>query len=198
MMEQGDVHQIRKTIRERIIKDRDALSPELRHPWSEAIVDRLRHYLSRKPTRSIHCFISFRSEVETHDFIEQALREGTHITVPVVERDGDRQFLGHAEIRDLSSLVLGPFGVQEPRGHMPASLDELDAIIVPLVAFDRHGTRLGYGKGFYDAFLRELPRSIERIGLAFSMQEIDHIPLLSHDEPLDTIVTEQEIIHVHS
>jgi 5-formyltetrahydrofolate cyclo-ligase len=197
-MEQGDVQQIRQAIRERIIKDRDALPLELRHQFSGAIIGRLHHYLSRKPSRSIHCYISFRSEVETYDLIEQALQKGIQVTVPIVDRVGDRPSLSHAEINDLNNLVNGPFGVQEPRERKPASLDELDAIIVPLVAFDRHGTRLGYGKGFYDAFLRELPRSIERIGLAYSMQEIDQISVLSHDEPLDTIVTEQEIIHIHS
>jgi 5-formyltetrahydrofolate cyclo-ligase len=104
--------------------------------------------------------------------------------------------LVHTEIKELSNLADGSFGLQEPVERIPASLNILDAVIVPLVAFDRHGARLGYGMGFYDAFLHELPRSVERIGLAFSIQEMNHIPVFPHDEPLDTIVTEQEIIHV--
>lgn len=120
--------------------------------------------------------------------------------VPVVEHNGKAEHvqtdrLVHTEIRAITGLTKGRFGLEEPIEREPSSLDALDAVIVPIAAFDRRGTRLGYGKGFYDVFLRELPRSVERIGLAFSAQQVDHIPALPHDEPLDRIVTEHEIIH---
>jgi 5-formyltetrahydrofolate cyclo-ligase len=178
------------------MKERDALSRKLRHVWSRNILDRLIGYLHEKPCRSIHCYISFRTEVETHEFIELALQERMRVTVPIVERMDDKEILVHSEIGDLAGLVNGRFGIQEPLERNPASLDALHAVIVPLVAFDRQGTRLGYGKGFYDSFLHTIPRTVERIGLAFSTQEMNHIPSLPHDEPLDTIVTELEIIHV--
>jgi 5-formyltetrahydrofolate cyclo-ligase len=194
--EQPGIQEIRHEIRNRSIQERDALSPELRHLWSRNMIERLTRYLHDKPYRSIHCYISFRSEAETHEFIELSLQEGMRVTVPIVERIDNGKILIHSEIGDLAGLVSGHFGLKEPLERKLPSLDALQAVIVPLVAFDREGTRLGYGMGFYDAFLHTLPRTVERIGLAFSTQEVNHIPALSHDEPLDTIVTELEIIHV--
>jgi 5-formyltetrahydrofolate cyclo-ligase len=96
-------------------------------------------------------------------------------------------------------LQTGAFGLDEPIARDAADLAGLDAVIVPMVAFDRQGSRLGYGKGFYDAFLRELPRETKRIGLAFAVQEVPHIPVLSHDEPIGRIITESEdIITAHA
>ncbi len=201
-MEQPDLLKTRQEIRAHLIHERAALAPDVRKQRSAEIVGRLQSYLFQKrgaseaSHRSIHCYISFRSEVETHKFIEQALHDGMRVTVPIVERVDTMRILLHTEISELSGLVGGAFGLQEPIERTPASLDLLDAVIIPLVAFDRNGTRLGYGKGFYDTFLHQLPRSVERIGLAFRMQEADFIPALPHDEPLDTVVTEHEIIHV--
>ncbi len=195
-MEQPSVQETRPDIRARAMKERDALTDSARHQWSEEIIERLQCYFAEKAVHSIHCYISFRTEVETHTFLKRVLSEGMRVTVPIVERIHNNKVLVHTEIKGLSNLADGSFGLREPVERIPASLDALDAVIVPLVAFDRHGTRLGYGMGFYDVFLRELPRSVERIGLAFSIQEMNRIPLFPHDEPLDTIVTEQEIIHV--
>ncbi len=196
-MEQFTVQDIRRDLRVRLLRERDALSTEMRHRLSQTITERLWSYLHEKHCRSFHCYISFRSEVETQPFIIRSLEDGLRVTVPIVQLDGENRSLAHSEIHSLSDLAGGAFGLQEPVERIPARLDLLDMVIVPLVGFDRRGTRLGYGMGFYDAFLRELPRTTERIGLAFGIQEADLIPLLPHDEPLDTIITEHEIIHVH-
>src|ERR1039458_8824145 len=95
---QQDILEIRTNIRARELKERDALAPELRHERSSMITQRLRSYLLEKYCHSIHCYISFRSEVQTREFIENAIREGTHITVPTVERTGDINALAHTEI----------------------------------------------------------------------------------------------------
>lgn len=195
-----DSQEVRSALRQNALAKRDGLSPETRHQSSLQIIERLKQYLTGKQCSVLHCYISFRSEVETREFIEGAIRQGTRVIVPVVEESGEveqvqNDRLAHTEIRGITRLAKSRFGLEEPVEREPASLDALDAVIVPIVAFDRHGTRLGFGKGFYDVFLRELPRSVERIGLAFSAQEVDHIPALPHDEPLDTIITEREIIH---
>ncbi|MFI5202567.1 MAG: 5-formyltetrahydrofolate cyclo-ligase [Candidatus Kapaibacterium sp.] len=195
-----DVQEVRRELRARAMAAREELAPEIRHQFSAEIIERLKPYLTGKKCQALHCYISFRSEVETRVFIEGIIHEGMRVIVPVVEYAGEAEEaeadrLVHTEIRGLTGLAKGRFGLEEPVEREPSSLEALDAVIVPIVAFDRRGTRLGYGKGFYDVFLRELPRSIERIGLAFSAQEVDHIPRLPHDEPLDTIITEHEIIH---
>ncbi len=89
------------------------------------------------------------------------------------------------------NLIDGPFGTKEPE---PVSLEVVPSIlIVPLLAFDAHGFRLGYGGGFYDRTLRMLRRRIQActaIGFAFSGQEVQEIPVTATDEPLDWVVSE--------
>ncbi|HEY3875662.1 MAG TPA: 5-formyltetrahydrofolate cyclo-ligase [Candidatus Kapabacteria bacterium] len=183
-------------LRTEAIRARNALPTELRQEWSMAIQSKFVEESRERNFRSIHCYLSIRSEVETGELVERLLASGIRITVPIVEASATSRILGHSEITSLSSLARGPFGLAEPTERNSISLETLDAVIVPLVAFDRTGTRLGYGLGFYDRFLRSLPASVERIGLAFQMQEVPYIPAFTHDERLDAILTEHEIIRV--
>lgn len=194
----------RSELRKRSLATRDSSSPEWRHSRSAEILARLDQHLGSRNMQALHCYLSFRSEVETREFIERTLEKGIRVIVPAVEETGSEgetaARLAHVELHDVSDLVKGRFGIEEPAVRSLASLEALEAldvVIVPLVAFDRHGTRLGYGKGFYDMFLHELPANIERIGLAFSIQEVERIPALPHDEPLHTIITEHEVIRAH-
>jgi 5-formyltetrahydrofolate cyclo-ligase len=186
--------ELRQQLRMEAIARRDLLPPSDRSIYSRAATALLKTYLESIGATFLHCYINFRTEVETRGFIEECLERGLRVVVPVVEELDDRQFLIHTEIKGLTGLQRGAFGLEEPIERSPSTLESLDAVILPLVGFDRRGTRLGYGKGFYDRFLHDLPRSVLRIGLAFSIQEIPHIPDLPHDEPLDYVITEHEII----
>ncbi len=192
----------RQSLRRKAIEDRENIPLALRQEWSARIRAVLQAYTDDKHYSFIHCYLNFRSEVETRELIGGLLRHGTRIIVPVVERmeseepGSFQERLAHSEIEMATELIKGRFGIEEPKLRSASSLENLDAVIVPIVAFDRHGTRLGYGKGFYDVFLHDLPRAVERIGLAFSIQEIEYIPALSHDERLDRIITEREIIKI--
>jgi 5-formyltetrahydrofolate cyclo-ligase len=185
----------REMNRQQKIAERDRMTPDIRHESSLTIAEKLTGFIEARNFKFIHCYISFRSEVETRDFIEAEIKSGTRVVVPIVEELDGKQFLIHSEISGLTNLKKGTFGLDEPVERTPSSLESLDAVIVPITAFDRRGTRLGYGKGFYDKFLRELPKSVVRIGLAFSGQEVESIPKFPHDESLDIIVTEREIIN---
>src|ERR1017187_4042395 len=175
----------RANIRRQKSAERDAMPAHLRHESSVEIVRKLLRHIDEQHFKFIHCYISFRSEVETREFIETEIKSGIRVVVPVVEQKDFNPFLIHTEIRGLTNIKKGMFGLEEPIEQTPTSLEALDAVIVPIVAFDRSGMRLGYGKGFYDRFLGELPKSVERIGIAFSAQEFEHIPKLPHDELLD-------------
>jgi 5-formyltetrahydrofolate cyclo-ligase len=91
-------------------------------------------------------------------------------------------------------LVKGPFGLSEPAADKPA-LDP-DVVFAPLAAFDRRGGRLGYGGGIYDATLRELRanKRVIAVGLAYSTQEAAEVPSEAHDQKLDFVVTEREVV----
>lgn len=95
-------------------------------------------------------------------------------------------------------LVRGPFGIFQPSSD--AGEVEPDIVLVPLAAFDRAGHRIGYGRGYYDRTLQNL-RAMKRItviGVGFAVQEIETVPRLPHDEQLDCVLTERELIDLRS
>ena len=96
------------------------------------------------------------------------------------------------------ALVRGPLGIFQPSSDAPDV--EPDIVLVPLAAFDRAGHRIGYGRGYYDRTLQHLRASkkITVVGLAFAVQEIENVPRLLHDEQLDCVLTERELIDLRS
>lgn len=155
---------------------------------------RLLELIRARNARFVHCYISVRSELPTRDLIGELLREGMRVVVPVVEELDGASFLVHTEIQGLQNLQRGRFGLSEPAERTPALLHGLDLVVVPLAAFDHKGNRLGYGKGFYDEFLSQLPPAVLRVGLGFDRQEVERIEAHERDQPLDIIVTETRTI----
>lgn len=134
--------------------------------------------------------VSVRSELSTIGLIEHVLAAGARLLVPFVADDGR---LAATWVTSLEDLKPGYRGIPEPRARMPVAPTEADVIVVPGVAFDTSCHRLGYGGGFFDAFLASAPRAW-RIGLAFECQIVDEVPSLDHDEPVDVVVTEDRVI----
>lgn len=132
-------------------------------------------------------------EVQTRPIIERALADGKRVAVVVTKIP--TKTLGFSEIRSFDAdLAPGAFGVLEPKpGHgRPVSLEDADLILVPLVAWDERGHRLGYGAGYFD---RALARArVPKVGLALESQRVQHIPASRHDVPLDAVVTETRVV----
>ncbi len=142
--------------------------------------------------KTIMTYVSKRPEVETRDLIAILIERGKRVVVPIIERETRSLRLSY--IKDLSVLVPSTFGVPEPIGNeVPASPTEIEVAIIPMIAFDSRGNRLGYGAGYYDRFLSQHSHMI-RIGVAFSCQQAEHIPADSNDVKMDYIVTEKGII----
>lgn len=132
-----------------------------------------------------------RSEVDTRPLIAAALAAGKRVAVPIVTEDYQ---LHHSWIDRLDdqTFIAGAFGIPQPRQIRSALPGQWDLTVAPLLAFDRAGHRLGYGKGFYDRLLPHVRGP--RIGVAFAVQEEPGLPHEPHDVPLDCIVTEYEVI----
>jgi len=134
-------------------------------------------------------------EVRTQEMILEALKTGKRVVVPFVTGDS----MEFSEISGLSDLSPGTFGIQEPRPEIrrPVPLKEIDLVIVPGVAFDMSGGRIGYGRGFYDRFLRrflsERPDA-RLIGLAFEAQIVEKVERKSSDVPVHILVTEERVV----
>ena len=133
-------------------------------------------------------FVSFNSEVDTHDMIRNALKNKTIIIPKVAHHEIEPSF-----IIDFDNLIPGKFGILEPIETMKIAYKNIDLILVPGIAFDKEGHRIGYGFGYYDKFLKKVPKAI-KIGLAFDFQIVDKIPREMHDVPVDLIVTEERVV----
>lgn len=137
-------------------------------------------------------YLPIRTEIDPRPAMAEAAAHGP-VGVPVIAGVG--QPLIFAQWDPDCPLVTGPFGAQVPAVQVPMVPQIL---IVPLVAFDRRGGRLGYGGGFYDRTLAQLRAQgpVLAIGFAFAAQEDDDLPLEPTDQPLDMIVTETGVIEV--
>lgn len=95
---------------------------------------------------------------------------------------------------DESRLELGSFHIEEPTGTDTVDADEIELIVVPAVAYDRKGNRLGRGKGFYDRLLSTARAT--KIGVGYEFQLVDEIPIEAHDVPMDYVITQTMTIHI--
>lgn len=188
-----EILETRRLIRQEKLRNREALSLEQRQAASHIITTRIQDLIERFDWKTIHCYLAFRSEVITGRLIELAIAKGVTVIVPWVEADGE---LSHHQLLSLDGLTEGPFGLHHPARNEFTHLEEIEAVLLPLSAFDRTGNRLGYGKGFYDRFLSRLRPDTLRIGLAFAIQEAEDIPSMDHDQRLHMIVTEKEIVTI--
>jgi len=137
-------------------------------------------------------YMAIRSEIDPSAAMEEAAAHGP-VGVPVIEGPG--MALTFARWSPGCALKEGPFGAMIPaQGEVMTP----EIVIVPLVAFDRRGGRLGYGGGFYDRTLELLraARPTMAIGFAYGAQEDDSLPLEATDQPLDMVVTEAEVIEI--
>lgn len=177
----------RSELRKAALEARNNIPEDLRDAYSQLIRKKVSKYLDSISAKKIHTYISFNSEAGTRGIIDDLFEKGIKVVVPVAGREE----MTHCLLSGDDDLISGNFGVPVPKQITEVSVNDLDAILIPMVAFDGLGMRLGYGKGFYDRFLSTLPPSIRRIGLAFSIQEVEKIPKFSHDELINIVFTEQ-------
>lgn len=180
-------------IRERALAARRRIADAVRDARSAAIADRLVELPAWRSARVIHSYVgAVEGEVGTRDLVRRALAEGRTVACPRVR--WSPRGLDSFAIRSLDDLVESRRGLWEPdpRRTEPVSDAELDLVVVPGLAFDRRGWRVGFGAGLYDRFLAGV--DAPRVGLAFSLQIEPSLPVEPHDEPVDWIVTEGETI----
>lgn len=135
---------------------------------------------------SIMLYYSVRNEAETVPMINYLLGEGKTVALPVCTPERD---LNAAVINDLSQLQPAPFGLMEPGPGSPVlANEELQLIVVPGVAFDEQGNRLGHGAGYYDRFLSKTPNAF-KLALAYDFQVVPEVPTEPHDLKMDAILT---------
>ena len=181
--------------RSQILSKRDRLSFSTMSYLSKKITDSFRKLEEYQTSRMPLIYVSFRSEVDTHQLIRERLNSGLEVAVP--KTDVTNRRLETYLLRDWEKdLRPGAYGILEPDIKVASLIrpSQIDMVVVPGSVFDRQCGRYGYGGGYFDRFLSiEAPQAL-RIGLAFSLQVLPEIPLKTHDQRMDIIVTENEIL----
>lgn len=178
-------------LRKTILARRDALAADLRCDHSARITHALLELDAYQTARNVAAYVSFGSEFDSAAFIRDVLARGQRLALPRI--DEARENLEMRAVADPEhDLIAGTWGIREPRPeHCPlVALKELDFVLVPGLAFSRHGERLGYGKGFYDRLIAKLNADCRLVAAAFSCQIVPHIPTTETDRRVHLVVTE--------
>ena len=179
-----DVRAKKDELRARLRAERAALAPAAVRAASAAVCRHLDGLAALGRARCVAVYAARRGEIDPAQSVARLHARGAEVAYPRIE--GERLVFHAARAGELE---LGAFGIPTPRADAPEmKLDRCDVVLVPGVAFDRSGARLGQGGGFYDRELAAAPRAL-RIGLAHSFQVIDGLPCCERDEPVDVIVT---------
>jgi 5-formyltetrahydrofolate cyclo-ligase len=190
-----NINKSKKSIRRLIQERRDCMSAGLIKVKSTAIAEKFFCLHQYRISDTILAYYPFRSELDTRIIIKKSLVHGKKIALPRVNTKKMEFFY----IKNLSEdLETGSYGIMEPIPSIceRAFPEDIDIVIVPGVGFDSGMNRLGYGGGFYDRFLKELPGQASKISLAFDIQVMEHIPVSEHDMKVDIIITESCIYNI--
>ena len=184
----------KRALREAVLAAREALDPAWRAQASQAIAARIVGMDGFASARLLLVTLPFRSEWNATLVVAHALAAGKVVAAPRV--DAPARMLRAYRIADLDrDIERGYRGIPEPRASCTeVALEHVDWVLVPGVAFDACGGRLGYGGGYYDRLLPFVAPGAPRVAGAFDMQVVDAVPTAPHDIAVDFVVTEQRTL----
>lgn len=144
--------------------------------------------------RAVGLYAALPGELSTDELAEALRQRGVVVAYPRIV-PGTRALCFH-RVADPAAMIAGPFGITQPAADAPEiAVVELDLLVVPGLAFDLHGGRLGWGKGFYDTTLAT-PGGPLRVGFAHACQIVEAVPCMAHDVPMDIVVSDTGILRV--
>jgi 5-formyltetrahydrofolate cyclo-ligase len=177
------------------LRRRDALSPEERAAKGHEATRLIMGFDAFKAAQSVLLYAAFRSELPTDELIWVALGMGKKVLVPKV--DTSNRTLSKHVIECLSELEVGYQGIPEPRTDTCWKVEDIELIVIPGLAFDTQGHRIGYGGGYYDRLLPRVKGRRPIVALAFEEQLFDYVPTEAHDITVDVIITDKRVITCH-
>lgn len=183
----------KKQMRETVLARRDAMLPTTRATASHAIIEKVCALPNYQKANVVLIYMGFGSEIETQTLCERILADAKVAVLPRVDRTSQSLIL-HV-VRNMSELATSKWGIREPRSDAPSMpINAIEFMLMPGVAFDRSGNRLGYGRGYYDQLLSTASPALARVAAGFSCQIVDAVPAGPNDQKIDMIITENEII----
>ena len=184
------MYDAKQALRDRMLKTRNSLSREVIETMSEMIQTKVMNMDEFINAKTVATYYPVGSEVSTLKILSSVLRMKKHLALPLVE---DATAIIFAEVKDLEKdLETGRYKIMEPKKHC-LHTNKIDLVLVPGIAWDEHGHRLGYGKGYYDRYLANLQS--KTVGLAYDFQILEKIPHEKNDFSVNLIVTEKRVIY---
>lgn len=176
----------KRRVRSKILLKLKIQKEENRDRKSRLIQDKLLRTKVFKKAKAVMFYIRLGGEVDTAGLIKAAVSLGKIVAVPVCTKN--KMMIRPCLFRDSAGFKVGPYGIHEPASKSPVSLKRLDLVIVPGLAFDKKGNRLGRGKGYYDRFLKLLKAKTVTVGLAYDFQILPSVPVQGHDVAVDSVL----------
>jgi len=191
-----EVREKKQEIRNEIAAFFDALDDEVLAANTNIIENRLFEFANFLESKIVMLYVNAEKEVDTQNIIKRAYEYSKIVVLPAFDPARSTMKLMKVDNPD-KDLTMGPRGILEPD---PAKckavpLDCIDIAIVPGVAMDEKGGRIGSGDGYYDRVIPDLPMTTRKVGLVFEGQLVPQVPMESHDKHVDIIITEKRVIY---
>lgn len=177
----------KKALRKRIAEQKRAMTPEQIEAASQRLAERLFQTDAYQNALSIYGYLSYNQEIRTLPILRRAMIDGKRVAVPKVYGD-EMRFIW---MDDLSLVAPGYYDIPEPIADGPVADDELALMLMPGLAFDPEGHRVGYGGGFYDRYLAAHPDH-KLVALCYGFQLVDHLDCEAHDIPVHRVIPDEE------
>lgn len=192
-----DISNKKKEIRKDILKVRRNMDIDKKNSYDRLIEDSFFKSRFYKDAKNIFIYISYDSEINTKNIINRAIKDGKNIFVPRTEFT--TKLMNAVKINNFENLIERRYGILEPKKEEPfIDPNNLDLIVVPGVAFDKDGGRIGYGAGYYDRYFKRINTEnwsrITKLALIYDFQLIDKVPIDEEDVLIDAVLTEKQFI----
>ena len=174
----------------------NSLSNDVLEANTRIIENRLFEFANFLESKIIMLYVNAANEVATDNIIKRAYEFNKIVVLPAFDTAKSTMKLMKVDNPD-KDLISGPRGILEPNPAKckPVPLDSIDIAIVPGIAMDEKGGRIGSGDGYYDRIIPDLPLTTRKVGLVFEGQLIPQVPMESHDKHVDIIITEKRVIY---
>ncbi|GAA2863661.1 5-formyltetrahydrofolate cyclo-ligase [Microbacterium arabinogalactanolyticum] len=189
----GDEEQQKRALRAELRERRQLLSDSQRESASDGVAAQLHELIRAHGARSVSCFLSTTTEPGTRRFVREAVTAGIRVLLPITRADG---LLDWAVANDSDEVSEGLYGLPEPTGEVlgPIAVNDVDLMIIPAAAIDRTGTRLGWGRGYFDKTIGSMEKCPPVYAVIYDSEVLDSLPREVHDQPVDGIVTPTQTI----
>jgi len=191
-----EIREAKRELRDKIDSTLSALADEERRLKTRSIETRLFDFANFLEARIVLLYVADRNEIDTQNIIDKTFDYGKIIVLPIFEPEKGRVRLLKVDdpARD---LVAGPDGLPEPNPERcrEVPMECIDIAIIPCIAVDEKGGRMGAGDGYYDRLIPQLPITTRKVALSLEDQIVPQIPIESHDKHVDIIITDKRIIY---